>query len=451
MRAPWLAALTLLVLPSALDAQEPGFLERTAPLAGTYTLAEGEHMIVTPHADFELLSLFWLGTGEVRGMAPTGGNRFAFGHGLYPAEPFAGSVEFVGPAGGPTVELVLRIEGKPDRRATRLPMVAEEIEILRGGEATLAGLLVTPPGDGPFPAAVVLPSGYNDRYQHWRVAMALLARGVGALVYDARGSGASTGEALPDDYYRRSLIRAEDAGAAIRWLRERPRIDPRRTGVVGWSQGGWLGALVAGADPDVSFWVNVAGNLNPGWQQARHARLNDLRYEGYPEADVEAARRYLDAFYGVAWGGVPWSDYEAKLAAARENDWMRWLEDKGYTVVWTSPEDAAAYAERKRDNVPENDLMAVAQPALGIYFEFDESSPPESAEIFVRGLTRGSNADYLLRLIPNTSHEAWIVPGYQRRNDEPPTRLSPTVFHLVAEWVAERTRVPETNPYDLRE
>lgn len=434
-RSLLLPALLLVVQADGLAQDARAFLERTAPVAGIYALGPDEHLIVTPHPEYGLLSAFWLESGEVRGLAVLDEGRFAFGQGLYPEEPYGGSIAFDESAG----TLRLAVTGEPDRMAVRVPMIVEPVEIRRADEAVLAGLQVTPPGPGPFPAAVILPSGYNDRYQNWRLAMALLERGVASIVYDARGAGASTGRALPSHYYARSMIRAEDAAAVARWARSASRIDPGRTGVLGWSQGGWLGAIVAGSDPAIAFWVDIAGNLNPGWQQARHARLGDLRYQGYDEADVAAAARYFDAFYGVAWGEVAWDDYAAAFAAVRGTDWMRWLEGEGFSVTWDTPADAAAFAAREVGNLPERDLHAVGQPALGIYFGRDESSPPDSPVIFARGLTDGGNDDWSLRVVPDATHEAYVVDDWLRKADPPPTRLSPEPFLLVAAWIAERT------------
>lgn len=440
-------ALVLLLWSGDLSAQQPAdgwdegaraFVSWAAPLAGAYRLDGGEHLIVTPHTDFRVLSLFWLERGDVRALERTEPGRFRFGHGLYVAEPYAGSIEFVPAGSGEPERLRLRVEGSPERTARRVPMLAEPVSIDVDGRAELAGLLVTPPGAGPFPAAVVLPSGYNDRYHHWRLAMALLTRGVASIVFDARRAGESTGESLPAHYYQRSLIRAEDGAAVARWIRSHPRIDPQRTGVLGWSQGGWLGSVIAGRDPEVAFYVNIAGNLNPGWQQARHARLSDLLYEGFAEHDIAAAQRYLDAYYGVMAGALSWSEYEAALETARQTPWLEWLVGQGFDVVWSSPEEAAAYARRERDNIPEDDVARVAQPALGIYFEFDESSPPESAEIFLRALGRAGNPDVLLRKLPRTSHGGWVVRGLQREEDAPPTRLAPEIFRLVMDWVTGR-------------
>lgn len=418
---------------------ERGFLEWAAPIAGAYSLPGDEHLIVTPHPRFPVLSLFWLERGDVRALERTEDGRFAFGSGLYANPPFAGHVDYVPRQDGVGEMLRLRREGQSEIRAPRLPMEVEEITIRVGQEARLAGVVVAPPGDGPFPAAVMIPSGFNDRYEHWRIAMTLLTRGVASVLYDARLAGESSGEPLPGHYYTRSQVRVRDAAAVVSFARQHPRLDPDRVGVFGWSQGGWLGAIVAGSDSGVAFYVNIAGNLNPGWQQARHARLNDLRYEGFSESAVEEARAYFDAFFGLMRGEIPWPEYESHRKRIAATPWFRWLEERGLSVAWESPDEARRYVDKEKDNVPERDLTRVRQPALGIYFQFDESSPPDSPEIFVRGLRRAGNADLTLRVIPLTSHEGWVVEDYQREADEPPTRLAPEIFQMVADWIAERT------------
>jgi pimeloyl-ACP methyl ester carboxylesterase len=284
----------------------------------------------------------------------------------------------------------------------------------------------------------MIPSGFNDRYEHWRIAMALLVRGVASVLYDARLAGESSGEALPSHYYARSQVRATDAAAVASFARSHPRLDSARVGVLGWSQGGWLGSIVSGNDPEVAFYVNIAGNLNPGWQQQRHARLSDLRYEGFSESEVEEARRYFDVYFGLMHGEVPWAAYVSHRDRIAAAPWFRWLEEQGFSVAWDSPDEARGYAGKEKDNVPERDLTQVTQPALGIYFQFDESSPPDSAVIFVRGLMQARNPDLTLRTLPGTSHEGWVVKDYQRAANEPPTRLAPEIFRMVADWIAER-------------
>ncbi len=129
----------------------------------------------------------------------------------------------------------------------------------------LSGELTLPPGAGPFPGVVLLSgSGPQDRdgadadlgahrpYLAW--AQALTARGYAVLRFDDRGVGASSGDfetATVADF-------AQDARAALAYLRAREHVDPARVGLLGHSEGGVVAAL-AGVDAAPSFVVIASG------------------------------------------------------------------------------------------------------------------------------------------------------------------------------------------------
>ncbi|WP_182882369.1 alpha/beta hydrolase family protein [Microbispora sp. H10949] len=114
-----------------------------------------------------------------------------------------------------------------------------------------AGTLTLPEGDGPFPAALLLPgSGPVDRDSDHRrlplkvtreLAEALAAAGIATYRYDKRGVGASTGEFLATGF----LEGMTDAAAALAALRSRPEIDPSRVAVTGHSEGALIAANLA--------------------------------------------------------------------------------------------------------------------------------------------------------------------------------------------------------------
>jgi dienelactone hydrolase len=103
-----------------------------------------------------------------------------------------------------------------------------------------------PSGAGAFPAVVLMHGchGVSRSTHGW--AGWLRERGYVALIVDSwapRGikDGCLPGPDVP------STERFDDAVGALRWLHTRPYVDPRRVGVVGWSNGGVFAmALVNG-------------------------------------------------------------------------------------------------------------------------------------------------------------------------------------------------------------
>lgn len=169
---------------------------------------------------------------------------------------------------GQATPLVLT-RGKPPERLRPqtpkppFPYRAEDVAFDSAPGVRLAGTLTLPPGKGPFPAAVLITgSGAQDRDESlmghkpfWVLADALTRRGIAVLRTDDRGFGKSTGDfakATSEDF-------AADAEAGVRYLAARPEIDAARIGLIGHSEGGLIGPLVAAKDPRVAFVVMLAG------------------------------------------------------------------------------------------------------------------------------------------------------------------------------------------------
>ena len=131
----------------------------------------------------------------------------------------------------------------------------------------LEGTLTLPRTPGPHPAIVLIPgSGEVDRdgslfgHQFYRVlADDLTRRGFAVLRSDKRGLGHSGGNFASAT----SLDFAADIQAGLAWLRGRPEIDAERIGLIGHSEGGLVGSIVAAKAPGIAFLVLMAGNGIP--------------------------------------------------------------------------------------------------------------------------------------------------------------------------------------------
>ena len=162
----------------------------------------------------------------------------------------------------------------------------------RAAGLRLAGTLTLPPGEGPFPAVVLVTgSGPQDRdetlfgHKPFLVIADRLARaGVAALRYDDRGVGESEG--VFGDATTRDL--AADASAAVTFLASRSEVDPEAIGIVGHSEGGLIGPLVALENPRVSFLVLLAGPAVRGRELLLRQNRDLAVASGMPDSLVAA-------------------------------------------------------------------------------------------------------------------------------------------------------------------
>ncbi|MFM7323096.1 MAG: alpha/beta hydrolase family protein [Armatimonadota bacterium] len=142
----------------------------------------------------------------------------------------------------------------------KFPSLAKDVK--------LAGTLCIPRGKGPFPAVVLVSgSGPQDRdetlfgHKPFQVIADHLARnGIASLRYDDRGVGGSTGNSVTAT----TLDFAQDTEGALRVLRTIGQIRRDAIGIIGHSEGGLIGPLVAARSTEVGFLILLAGPGMPG-------------------------------------------------------------------------------------------------------------------------------------------------------------------------------------------
>lgn len=169
---------------------------------------------------------------------------------------------------------------------------------LRPGEAALdigpparrlPGVLVLPPGEGPFPAVVLVHgSGPNDRDQtvgpnkpFAEMAAALAAAGIASYRYDKRTRAHPA--SFRDGFTVREEV-VEDALLAIDALRENPSVDRARIHLLGLSLGAALAPRIAAEAPDLAGLVLMAAPARP----LEDIVVDQLRHLAAADGDVDA-------------------------------------------------------------------------------------------------------------------------------------------------------------------
>ena len=160
----------------------------------------------------------------------------------------------------------------------------------QGAGVTLAGRLVMPKGSSRVPIVVLIHGSERDSARDFNTLQRQFpAEGIGAFVYDKRGTGASTGR-YTQDY----LLLAEDAIAAVH---EAKRLAGSRVGRIGYqgpSQGGWVAPLAAKIE-SVDFIIVGFGLAVSPLDEDREAIALDVTRHGYGADVMAKAMEIADA------------------------------------------------------------------------------------------------------------------------------------------------------------
>jgi hypothetical protein len=298
---------------------------------------------------------------------------------------------------------------------------AEEVRVpvrpALGDTFNLGCTLTKPVTGGPrFPAAITLTgSGLQDRDENlWplvieyrvfrQVAERLAAAGIAVLRCDDRGFGASRG---PLDSVAMADF-AVDAAAQLAWLRARADVDPRKLAIIGHSEGGSVGPMVAAEDLRLAALVVMAGM---GKSMALVLRDQFL----YP---VERAA-----------GLTP-----EQRATAREQA-LRGAEAFG---------GSTPYMRYFRDFDPIAVARRVRTPVLIVQGLLDRQISQGQADTLAAGFRAGGNRDVTVRKFEGLNHLFLVSPSGTGAGDEyaslTDVAVPAAVLDTIAEWLRGKLR-----------
>lgn len=186
-----------------------------------------------------------------------------------------------------TLPLAEYLEYRPPPAPSTIQAIEDlnHIEFYSGGQK-LVGRLVLPEGEGPFPALVHVGggSGLTTRFQI--DPSFLQAAGFAVFSYDKRGVGDSEGlfleiasPTVETSEWRLPQL-ADDALAAVSFLKNLKEVNPDQIGLMGGSQNGWTIPLAASRSNIPAFVVIVSGTTVSVGEQ--------VYYEGLTEEVTES-------------------------------------------------------------------------------------------------------------------------------------------------------------------
>jgi pimeloyl-ACP methyl ester carboxylesterase len=323
----------------------------------------------------------------------------------------------------------------PSERSQRR-IVHEESVHFSSGNLTLAGTLLVPGGTQRHPA-VFLFHGSGPQGRDLSTARWFAEQGFAALTYDKRGVGESTGDFRAGPF----MDLCDDGLAAVEYLKSRKEIDPRRIGVWGLSQGGWLGPLAASRSADISFVIAVSGpGVSPGEQMLVYY-ANELRDGGAPEADVREADALRRDVWTYLFTGRGYERARRELAEARGKRWFGEVNSQQDGLFGPlqkpseldRPGSAILRFRREMSYDPLPALRRLRVPALFLFGADDRLIPVERSVAAIRGvLAQSSHMDFTIQVFDHDDHGMHDASG----------ATDPRYLDAMRNWLAGRVPAP---------
>lgn len=403
----------------------------TAEYGGIYTVSDGSPMIIAPVND-TLVRYRDLDSGLIGVVARVEPDRFT---------SEAASFEFERTGAGEISAAAWKLAEGVGGRGRRRTVSGEPVS-WRSGDANLSGILVLPDGEGPHPVMIVQPgASWTTRYSSntLETAYTFAAYGIGALAYDRRGWGGSTGEQLVS--FETS---ARDLAAGVEFLGSRFDVNPRHLGVWALSQGAWIAPLAGSMTERIAVYVLVgAPGTSPARQEIQRAGAL-LEAKGFPESEVEAIRSFQNISFNYSVTGEGWPEYARARARAEDKGWLRY--------VWSPKEpgsDNFLWGRLNGYYNPLPSLLELDEPVLALWGEHDVNVLPEvHRAIFEVALDAAGNRDFTLEIVPGADHV--LQETTSRAPEDVEDRFASGVWQRMATWILRRSGADRDQPEGLR-
>ncbi|HEX6911007.1 MAG TPA: alpha/beta fold hydrolase [Longimicrobium sp.] len=349
---------------------------------------------------------------------------------------------------GAETGMVLR---RPQEPRPPYPYRAEEVTVESVPGVRLAGTLTLPAGDGPHPAVLLVSgSGPQDRDETLMghkpflvLADHLTRNGIAVLRLDDRGVGRSTGSfaaGTSDDF-------AQDAAAAVRWLRARPEVADDRVGIVGHSEGGLIAPMVASRSSDVAFVVLLAGPGIPSPELMVMQGALISRAGGDTEAEVRRTSALQREMFAAIRETADSTALHARLREIAARFQATLTPEERARPGFSDATMAAALNALvspwyrwfiRYDPAPA--LRATRVPVLALNGALDLQVPAdENLAAIERTLRAGGNRDVTVEKLPGLNHLFQAATtGSPREYGEIEETMSPAVLQRVTAWILER-------------
>lgn len=363
-------------------------------LVSAYRLADGSIVDIAPS---EEQGLRWLRLDGTTGD-------------LHPADAgrWRSTAGWTGRPDGKTVSFSDCKRGRIDfagRHGQRLAFDVSETRFESHG-VTLEGRLVMPKGKAKAPIVILVHGAeFIPALQNNFLQRLLPAQGIGAFVYDKRGTGKSAGS-----YSQDFQLLGDDAIAAMREARRLAGPRAGRVGYQGGSQAGWVIPIAVNKAP-VDFAIVSFGLAVSVIEEDQQQAEKEMRDKGYPDTVIAKALEVARAAETVIASGFKEGFVELDAVRARYGN-EPWYKDVhgnfAYMVLPHSEEKLHAMAADFNWGTPFHydpmpSLRANRTPQLWVLGGEDYEAPSAETSRRIKSLI-ADDLPFTLALYPGAEH-----------------------------------------------
>jgi dienelactone hydrolase len=307
---------------------------------------------------------------------------------------------------------------------------------IENGDTKLPANLFLPASDKPV-GAVIMISGtgqhVKEAYNGW--ADKLASKGVAVLTYNKRNvtsfpnlniRQASSDIVLPGQL-------ESDIEAAIKLLKSKKEINPKKIGLFGFSQGAVMAPIVA-SKGDVAFLIAVAGNTTTDQEFIINQSLNKLRQRNFNETALKRTREIWENLFQYSKDKKGGDKLQKELDKAYEQGFGRFAvprhlpndDEIKYLSTWNSFElDPSVYWSK------------LGIPAFVAYGDRDVLIPVRESVVILNTLYRDKPQLLTLKVYKDADHFIKQIPD--RNNFDFPKHAAGYIDDVV-NWIVEQAK-----------
>lgn len=276
----------------------------------------------------------------------------------------------------------------------------------RSDSVELAGTVISPRKDTRCPSIVFLHgSGPATRSGARPYAVEFAKLGIASLIFDKRGSGASGGS-----WMNASLIDlANDAMAAVQYLKTLNNIDSVRIGLWGVSQAGWVATLAASQSNEIAFMILISGGGATPRESEMFSYRTAMEKAGLSKREIADAERVIEKYFNYLATGEYRTEIVSELEKSRTKPWYKYAtlerilpsEMNRPNWSWVATWDPAPHIQR------------ITFPVLLMFGEKDTEHPTDVAVRKWRdGLKNAGNTNATVMVFPGAGHGIRMREGF---------------------------------------